>query len=70
MKNVKDNLPDVQRCIYNQYYCILLDDTERTFNLNMHSFRTFAVSEAEAIGKMCLERPEFIGRKILGVSVI
>lgn len=69
-EKIKDNLPLTERCMYNQLYHFLLDDRDRTFNINMHTFETFAISEAEAIGKMFLNRPEFKNREIISISVI
>jgi hypothetical protein len=54
----------------NHYYIIRVEDTERTFNLNMHSYHCFALSEAEAIGKMFINRPEFAHRKIEDINLI
>jgi hypothetical protein len=54
----------------NHYYIIRVEDTERTFNLNMHSYHCFAVSEAEAIGKTVIDRPEFKFRQITSINLI
>jgi len=49
-------------------YSILLEDTGRTFNINMHTFDCFAVSKEEAVGLMFFERPEFRNREITKIS--
>lgn len=58
------------RAIFQRMYSILLEDSERTHNINMHTFDCFALSEAEAIGKMYLQRSEFRNRKIESINVI
>jgi hypothetical protein len=55
----------IQRQLNLQTYSILLEDTERTFNINMHSFQCLAASYEEAYVKMCLQRPEFKYRKVI-----
>lgn len=45
-------------------FSILLEDKDRSLNINMHHFMCFAVTKEEAIMKMELIRPEFKGRKI------
>jgi len=45
-------------------FSILLEDKDRTFNINMHRFMCFALTKEEAILKMETIRPEFKGRKI------
>ena len=52
------------------YYIIRVEDTNRTFNINMCSYHCFAVSEAEAIGKMILNRPEFKFRQIEQITKV
>lgn len=52
------------------YYLILLEDTGRSFNINMHCFECFALSKEEAIGKMVLSKPEFKTRKIQKITEI
>ncbi len=54
----------------NHYYIIRVEDIEHTFNINMHSYHCFALSEAEAIGKMTLARPEFKFRQITDINLI
>lgn len=54
----------------NHYYIIQVEDTERTFNINMCSYHCFALSEAEAIGKMVINRPEFKFRQITSINLI
>ena len=54
----------------NHYYIIRLTDTDHTYNINMRSFHCFAVSEAEAMGKMLIERPDLAQREILGINLI
>lgn len=49
-------------------FTILLEDKEKTFNVNEHVFSCFAVSVAEAIGKMVLNKPKFITYKILTIT--
>lgn len=51
-----------------EQYMILVEDRERTFNINMHSFDCLATSEDEAIGKMYKARPEFRNREILSIN--
>lgn len=51
-------------------YTILLEDTGNTFNINMHTFDCFAVSEEEAIGKMVRQRPEFRNREIISIKTV
>ena len=58
------------RALYNKRYRILVEDAGLTWNINMHTFWCFAVSEEEALGKMMKERPEFIGREILSITKI
>ena len=62
-------LPNRERYEYDKRFSILLEDTGRTFNLSMHTFSTFAISTAEAIGQMYIERPEFITRKIQSITI-
>lgn len=45
-------------------YNILLEDTGRTHNINMHSFDCLAANKEEAIGKMYFARPDFRGWRI------
>lgn len=49
-------------------YVILVDDPEHLGNINRQCFECFALSYHEAIGKMYIERPEFIKREILNIS--
>ena len=49
---------------------IRVEDTQRTFNINMYSYHCFALSEAEAIGKMIINRPEFKQRQITSIDLI
>lgn len=50
-------------------YTIILEDSEDTFNINMHSFNCFARSKEEAVGKMCFQRSEFRRRKIQSIKM-
>jgi len=52
------------------YYIICVEDTERTFNINMYTYQCFALSRAEAIGKMVINRPEFKFRQITDINLI
>ena len=54
--------------LQSKQYTILLEDTGRTMNINMHTFDCFAVSEEEAIGKMVRQRPEFRNREIISIK--
>lgn len=65
-----DQLLPLLRAIYNAWFIILLEDTGRTFNINMHSYDCFAVSEEEAVGKMYKDRPEFKRREIISITII
>lgn len=56
------------RALNHKMFHILLEDTERTFNINMHTFECFALSEEEAIGKMYKQRPEFRRREIISIT--
>ena len=58
------------RALFDKYYSIMVEDTGRTFNINMHTFECFAISEEEAIGKMFRDRPEFKNRKIIKITAI
>jgi len=53
---------------HKSFYSILVEDTGRTFNINMHTFDCLAVSKDEAIGKMHRLRPEFKNREILKIT--
>lgn len=69
--NPKNNTPmteSIFRAINQKMFDILLDDTDRTFNINSHTFSCFALSEEEAIGKMYKQRPEFRRREILKIT--
>lgn len=55
--------------LFKKVYTIFLEDTEKTFNVNMYSYSCFAYCFEEAYGKMLLNRPEFIGRKIESVNI-
>lgn len=57
------------RALHNKMYNILLEDTGLTHNINMHTFSCFAVSEDEAVGKMCRIRPELKGRAIESIKI-
>ncbi len=59
---------ETYRLLFNQDFIIMVEDTGRTFNINMHTYECFALSMEEAIGKMLINRPEFIGRKIQLIS--
>ena len=61
---------ETYRLLFNQNFIIMVEDTGRTFNINMHTYDCFALSMEEAIGKMLINRPEFIGRKIQSISSI
>lgn len=50
-------------------YSILVEDTGRTFNINMHTFDCSAFSRENAIEKMKKNRPEFTNRKIFKIEV-
>ena len=64
-----DSLPLTQRCIFNKFYTILLEDTvPPMFNINMQTFHCFAISTAEAIGRMCIERADLKNREIISVT--
>jgi hypothetical protein len=52
----------------NKQYFILLEDTNKSFNINMHSHECFASNMYEAIGKMVTSRTEFKNRKILKIT--
>lgn len=65
-KDVMNAINILQR----KQYTILLEDTGRTFNINMHTFDCFAVSEEEAIGKMVRQRPEFRNREIISIKTV
>ena len=54
--------------VLSKIYFILLEDTGHTFNINMHTFTTIALSKEEAVGKMYFNRPEFRNRKILRIT--
>jgi hypothetical protein len=58
------------RCLNNRNYSIVVEDTEHTHNINMHTFDCFATSYEEAYGKMCLQRPEFKNRKVISYNTI
>lgn len=49
-------------------YFILLEDTGRTFNINMHTYECFANSKEEAVGQMYFARPEFRSRPICKIT--
>ena len=55
---------NTMKLLLTRQFVILLDDTGRTGNINMHSYWCFAISEDEAVGKMHRERPEFRNRQI------
>lgn len=56
------------RALHDKLYTVLLEDSGHTFNINMHTYMCFALSEDEAVGKMVRERPEFRSRKIQSIS--
>ena len=58
------------RALFDKYYSIMVEDTGRTFNINMHTFECFAISDEEAVGKMYLNKPEFMGREIIKITAI
>lgn len=60
----------VYRAINEKEFFISLQDRGRSFNINMHTFFCFALSEEEAIGKMIKERPELKPHHIESVRVI
>ena len=56
--------------VNNKSYYFLLEDTENTNNINMHTYDAdFCVSYEEALGQMYIERPEFKERKIKSYTV-
>jgi len=60
----------IYRAINEKEFFISLQDVGRTFNVNMHTFICFALSEAEAIGKMVKERPDLQVKHIDKITVI
>ena len=64
----KAALISIYRALASELYFIMVEDTGRTFNMNMHTFECIAVSEEEAIGKMLKERPAFKNRKITSIE--
>jgi hypothetical protein len=48
----------------NKYYSIILEDTGKTHNINMHTYDCYASSKEEAIGKMWFARPDFRNVKV------
>jgi len=60
----------IYRTLLMEWHHILLEDTQNTCNINMHSYECFAVSYEEAYGKMCMERPEFKNRVVINHKII
>jgi len=60
----------IYRAMNEKEFFISLQDVGRTFNINMHTFFCFALSEAEAIGKMVKERPNLQVKHIDKIRVI
>lgn len=58
-----------EKILFKKQYNFLLEDTGKTYNINMHSYSCFAYCFEEAYGKMLLNRPEFVGRKIESVTI-
>lgn len=55
--------------IVNADYHFLLEDSQRTNNISMHTYDAyFCVSYEEALGQMHINRPEFKRRKINKVT--
>lgn len=68
MGNTKELNHKIRYYLFSKNYTILLEDRGRTHNINCHTFDCLAMSEAEAIGKMTMQRPEFIGWKIQSIT--
>jgi len=59
---------EIYKALSTNLYFILLDDTGRTFNLNMYTFETLATSQDEAIGKMIRIRPDLKPKDIVKIT--
>ena len=68
-KSRRAELQETYRAMLHQNYAILLEDVEKTYNINCHTFDTFACSIDEAIGKMVQQRPEFRVDKIVAITI-
>ena len=54
----------------NNLYSVLFEDTQRTFNINMHLVECFAKTKKGAIKRAIELRPAMKGREVLNVKVI
>ena len=68
-KDKRKELDSEYRAMLHQNYAILLEDVEKTYNINCHTFDIFACSIDEAIGKMVQQRPEFRVDKIVSITI-